>query len=214
MFKFLSGIVIIQLLTIAFVFLLPNTINSVWGWVQILLPTFSIAFIAAFWFNAIALQINQKKINQLQKQFGSDREKIRVNAERSKVKMQEKFVDEREKIRVNAERSKVRMLKKTQESMLEEARKVNSKANFKMGAITAGAVGVGVVLMTIQMLTMGMMILMTTGGILTGYAVRLRQEKTGKLPFSGAKLPFRKKVPEVLEQSIKKIPISKNNPSN
>lgn len=186
MFRFLPGIIIVQLLTISFVLLLPDTLESFWSWLQLLLPTFAIGVMTAFWFDAIAAQINQEKINELQKEF----------------------VHEREKIRVNAERSKVRLLKKNHKQVAEETRQVNAKANFKMGAMTAGAIAVGVVLMTVQLLTMGMMILMTTGGVLTGYAVRARQEKTGKLPFSNMKLPFRKKANEVLEAKpkIKQIP--------
>jgi len=189
MFRFLPGIIIIQLLTIAFVLLLPDTLESPWSWLQLLLPTFAIGVMTAFWFDAIAAQINQEKINDLQN----------------------KFVNEREKIRVNAERSKVRLLKKSQQQVIEETRQVNAKANFKMGAMTAGAIGLGVVLMTVQLLTMGMMVLMTTGGVLTGYAVRARQEKTGKLPFSKFKIPFKKSSNAVIEVSpkITKIPIAK-----
>jgi Flp pilus assembly protein TadB len=170
MFRFLPGIIILQLLTVAFVLLLPDTLESFWSWLQLLLPTFAIAVMTAFWFDAIAAQLNQEKINQLQKEFGNEREKIRVNAERSKV----------------------RLLKQNHKQVAKETRDINAKANFKVGAMTAGAIGVGVVLMTVQLLTMGMMVLMTTGGVLTGYAVRARQEKTGKLPFSKIKLPFKK----------------------
>ena len=186
MFRFLPGIIIIQLLTIAFVLLLPDTLDSLWSWLQLLLPTFALGVMTAFWFDAIAAQINQDKINTLQKEF----------------------VNEREKIRVNAERSKVRLLKQNYKQVIEETRQISAKANFKVGAMTAGAIAVGVVLMTVQLLTMGMMVLMTTGGVLTGYAVRARQERTGKLPFSNMKLPFRKKASASIEAKpkIKQIP--------
>lgn len=194
MFRFLPGIIIIQLLTIAFVLLLPDTLDSFWSWLQLLLPTFALGVMTAFWFDAIAAQINQEKINELQKEF----------------------VNEREKIRVNAERSKVRLLKQNHKQVVEETRQVNAKANFKMGAMTAGAISIGVVLMTVQLLTMGMMVLMTTGGVLTGYAVRARQEKTGKLPFSNIKLPFKKKADATLEAKpkIKQISAKTNISSN
>jgi hypothetical protein len=187
MFKFLPGIIIIQLLTISFVLLLPETLDSPWSWLQLLLPTFAIGVMASFWFDTIATQSNQEKINAMHKEF----------------------VNEREKIRVNAERSKVRLLKQNHKQVVEETRQINAKANFKVGAMTAGAIGVGVVLMTVQLMTMGVMVLMTAGGALTGYAIRARQEKTGKLPFSGAKLPFRKKSNATLEASIpiKQIPL-------
>jgi len=194
MFRFLPGIIIIQLLTIAFVLLLPDTLDSFWSWLQLLLPTFAIGVMTAFWFAAIAAQINQEKINALQKEF----------------------VQAREKIRINAERSKVRLLKKNHQQVAEETRQIHAKANFKMGAMTAGAIAVGVVLMTVQLLTMGIIILMTTGGVLTGYAVRVRQEKTGKLPFSNMKLRFNKKANASLETKpkIKQIPTHTDKPSH
>lgn len=183
MFRFLPGIIVIQALTAAFILLLPEKLDSAWLWLQMLFPIVAIGLLASFWFDSIATQLNRDKVTELQNQF----------------------IAEREKIRVNAERSKVRLLKQNHKQVVEETRNVNAKANFKVGAVSTAAVGVGVFLMTTQLVAMGMMVLMTTGGVLTGYAIRARQEKTGRLPFSQMKLPFKKPTMVTIEKSAKQI---------
>ena len=183
MFKFLPGIIVIQILTAAFILLLPEKLDSAWVWLQVLLPIVAVGLLASFWFDSIATHLNRNKIAELQNQF----------------------IAEREKIRVNAERSKVRLLKQNHKQVVEETRNVNAKANFKVGAISTAAVAVGIFLMTTQLIAMGMMVLMTTGGVLTGYAIRARQERTGSLPFSNMKLPFRKQDMVAIEKPVKVI---------
>lgn len=183
MFRFLPGIIIIQALTASFILLLPETLDSAWVWLQILFPIIAIGLLASFWFDSIATHLNRDKITELQNNF----------------------IAEREKIRVNAERSKVRLLKQNHKQVVEETRNVNAKANFKVGAISTAAVGVGIVLMTTQLIAMGMMILMTTGGVLTGYAIRARQERKGSLPFSNMKLPFKKQEKPLIDKPVKVI---------
>ena len=183
MFKFLPGIIIIQAITVAFVLLLPDRLDSTWAWLQVLFPIIAVGLLASFWFNSISMHLNRDKITELQN----------------------RFIAEREKIRVNAERSKVRLLKQNHKQVIDETRTVNAKANFKVGAVSTAAVGVGVFLMTTQLIAMGMMILMTTGGVLTGYAIRARQETKGNLPFSNVKLPFKKKATSSIEKPVKVI---------
>ena len=186
MFKFLPGIIIIQAITVAFVLLLPEKLDSAWEWLQILFPIVAVGLLASFWFDSIATHINRDKITELQN----------------------KFIMEREKIRVNAERSKVRLLKQNHKQVVEETRNVSAKANFKVGVISTAAAGVGIFLMATQLIAIGITILMTTGGVVTGYAIRARQEKSGVLP--SFKLPFRKSN-DVLEAKVvnKKIEAKK-----
>ena len=184
MFRFLPGIIIIQALTISFVLLLPKNLDSVWVWLQVLLPVLAIGLLASFWFDSIASHLNRDKVAELENEF----------------------VREREKIRVNAERSKVRLLKQNHKQVIDETRNVHAKANFKVGAVSTAAVGVGIFLMATQLIAIGITILMTTGGVLTGYAIRARQESTGRLPFSsGFRLPFSKSNNNQLEKPIKTI---------
>ncbi len=89
----------------------------------------------------------------------------------------EKFAKEREELRVDAEREKLKVVKDTHKQVQKEANKTHAKANFKVGAAVAGAVGVGVLLVVGQMVTLGLLTLTTAGGGLAGYILRARQEK-------------------------------------
>lgn len=87
------------------------------------------------------------------------------------------FAREREEIRVKAEKEKLKVVKDTQKQFTKDTNRANAKANFKVGAAVAGAVGVGALLIVSQMVTLGLLALTTAGGGLAGYLVRSRQEK-------------------------------------
>lgn len=87
------------------------------------------------------------------------------------------FAREREEIRVKAEKEKLKVVKDTQKQFTKDTNRANAKANFKVGAAVAGAVGVGALLVVSQMVTLGLLTLTTAGGGLAGYLVRTRQEK-------------------------------------
>ncbi len=93
------------------------------------------------------------------------------------AKHKDKFAREREEIRVKAEKDKLKVVKDTQKQFTKDTNRANAKANFKVGAAVAGAVGVGALLVVSQMVTLGLLTLTTAGGGLAGYLVRSRQEK-------------------------------------
>lgn len=87
------------------------------------------------------------------------------------------FAREREEIRVKAEKEKLKVVKDTQKQFTKDTNRANAKANFKVGAAVAAAVGVGALLVVSQLVTLGLLTLTTAGGGLAGYLVRSRQEK-------------------------------------
>lgn len=93
------------------------------------------------------------------------------------AKHKDAFAKEREEIRVKAEKEKLKVVKDTQKQFTKDTNRANAKANFKVGAAVAGAVGVGALLVVSQMVTLGLLTLTTAGGGLAGYLVRSRQEK-------------------------------------
>jgi len=154
MYKFFSGILLIQLVTIALFFAatkaeLDNTqLMLTIGLLEIL---FSI--LATFWFSAMARQRHMAEL-----------EKIR-----------EEHAREREKIRVHAERQKSKIINKSQKQLLKETRRAHAAANFKVGAAFAGALAFGGIMLSTQFVTFGLLVLATAGGGLTGYLVRGKQ---------------------------------------
>ena len=89
----------------------------------------------------------------------------------------DKFAKEREKLLVKAEKEKLKVVKDTQKQFNKDTSRANAKANFKVGAAVAGAVGLGAFLMVGQMVTLGLLTLSTAGGGLAGYLVRARQDR-------------------------------------
>ncbi len=158
MYKFLPGLVLLQVISVAVVFLSMNSLNDVYGWLRILVPLGAVTVLVAFWFSAIALDLRKDEI----------------------MKLRENHAKEREKIRVNAERAKQKASKEALNQATQEIRRSTAKANIKMGAAFAGAAAVGGFLLITQFMMLGTLVLTTAGGTLGGYLFRLKQESNKK----------------------------------
>ena len=158
MFRFLIGILLIQLATVALVLLAPDNLQGL-GWLRLLIPIVLMGAFSAFWFNSIA---NHKSKDEVSK-------------------LQESHAKEREKLQLNAERAKTRMMKKTQQEIAREAKITHGKANFKVGATLAGAMGFGALMLLTEMITLGMITMTTAGGALGGYLYRGRKQKKERI---------------------------------
>jgi len=154
MFKFLIGIVVIQITTVALVMLAPEDLQGI-AWLRLLIPLVVVGLFAAFWFSSLATTKSKDELSNLQ----------------------EKHAREREKLQVNAERAKTRMMKKTQQQIAKEGKIAHGKANFKVGATLAGAVGFGALMLLTEMVTLGLMTMTTAGGALGGYLYRGHKER-------------------------------------
>lgn len=152
MIRFLPGILIIQIATVAMVLLAPQDLNGV-AWLRLMIPILVLGFFAAFWFSSIAKHEKRDEIANLQNRHAREREKIQINAERAKT----------------------RLLKKTHQQINRETKIVHGKANFKVGAAFAGLIGMGALMLLTEFLTLGIMTLATAGGALGGYFYRGRK---------------------------------------
>ncbi len=149
--KFLFGIVLAQVATYALILLSPTTLDMA-GILRMAVPLFFIALVIAFWFSSISTQ------------HGKDR-----------------FVSEKEKIRKDAEKDKERVIKEAQRNITTESTKTHAKANFKVGAAFAGALGVGALFVFAQMVTAGLLALAATGGAMGGYYIRSKKAQRERL---------------------------------
>ncbi len=89
------------------------------------------------------------------------------------------FARERERLKVQAERSRHRVLEKTRKAAERQARRAQAGASFKVRASVVGLFGMGLFMMFTQFMTLGVVLLTTGGGALAGYLFRLRQEPGG-----------------------------------
>ncbi len=154
MFRFLSSVILLQVVLAAVVY---GAIASAHPYAPLAVGLF-------IFISAVLFSIWLKSLAELQAKDEIARHK-------------EAFAKEREEIRVKAERDKLKVVKETQKQIKKETGRTNAKANFKVGAAVAGAVGVGALLVVGQMVTLGLLTLTTAGGGLAGYLVRARQER-------------------------------------
>ena len=173
MLRFLFGIIIIQFATVVLVFLAPDNLQGI-GWLRLVIPLLLMGIFAAFWFSSISKNTSKDQVSKLEAKHAADREKLQVNAERAKTNL----------------------VKKTQQQIAKEAKIIHGKANFKVGATLAGAMGFGALMLLTEMLTLGIMTITTAGGALSGYIYRgvkerkqINAELTSKNALSGLKRP-------------------------
>ena len=157
MLKYVPGILLLQIITIALVLIAPADLAN-WDWLRLVIPVLIAGLLTAFWFGSIAARQRKDKINRLKEDHAKERESIRVNAERAKSEL----------------------VKQAQRKTLQEVKRASTRANIKIGLAFAGAAGLGAVLILTQFLTLGWLTLAAAGGALGGYLLRIRQEK-GKL---------------------------------
>ena len=154
MLKFIPGILILQVITIALVLFAPTNLDN-WGLLRLAIPVSIAGFLTAIWFGSIAAHQRKDEISRLKESHAKERETIRLNAERAKTKL----------------------VNKAQRNSQRAMRRSSRQANIKIGLVFAGAVGLGGLLILTQFMSLGLLTLTATGGALGGYMFRIRQEK-------------------------------------
>jgi len=153
MFKYLPGILIIQAATVAMTFAAMKSGDQELLLAVALLATI-IALVTAFWFASIASHAKKDAVARAKEEFSSEREKLRVNAERQKS----------------------RLLKKSHDEIRKETNRAYARTNFKLGAGFVAIIGAGTLMIFSQFLTLGLLTLALGGGALGGYLTRMRHE--------------------------------------
>lgn len=192
MIRFLIGILIVQIATVALVLLAPDELAGV-AWLRLAIPIAIVGFFAAVWLSAMAKQKSKEDISKVEQ------------------KLQMAHAREREKIQINAERAKTRLVKKTQQQISKETKIAHGKANFKVGAALAGVMGLGALMLLTQFLTLGIFMLTTAGGVLGGYLYRGRKDKQDLLAFQNNVKNQAPQIPQETKQAAppKLIPSEK-----
>jgi hypothetical protein len=153
MLKYLPGILIIQIATVAMTLAALKSSDQEL-WLAIALLGSIIGLVTAFWFSSIASNVKKDALAQAKDEFSKEREKLRVNAERQKT----------------------RLVKKSHEQIRKETNRAYAKTNFKLGAGFIGIVGAGTLMIFTQFLTLGLLTMALGGGALGGYLMRTRQD--------------------------------------
>jgi len=157
MLKYLSGILIIQVATVAMTLAVTKSGDHEL-WLAVLLLAFIIGLVTAFWFGSIASHAKKDALAYAKDEFSREREKLRVNAERQKTSL----------------------LRKSHEEIRKETNRAYARSNFKLGAGFIGIVAAGSLMIFSQLVTLGLLTLAVGGGALGGYLMRVRQEAVSR----------------------------------
>ncbi len=145
--KFLLGIILVQFITVTLISISPINLEDTTSLLQLITPLFFMALMVAFWFSSLC--VNSQK----------DREHKMIN----------QFAKEREKLKVKAERDKIKVVKEAQKEIATEVKITHAKANFKIGAAFSGVMGIGALFIFAQLVTAGLLTLTAAGGAMGGY---------------------------------------------
>lgn len=157
MLRFLPGVLLIQAITAALVFALLRSDSVELRWVfGGLVGLFSL--VAALWFGSIAAHRSRDAVSRVEERFARDREKMKLSAEKAKSQA----------------------MLKVHKDAAREVKRAQGKANTMVMAAFAGTIGLGVLMVFSNLLTLGVVTLSASGGALGGYLLRLRQEGRGR----------------------------------
>ncbi len=153
MFRFLPGIIIVEAAMVALVTAFMNASTEA-NWIPMALLVAIVTVLVAFWFGSIADHVKKDALAQAKDDFVRDRENLLVTAEADKRKVVEQ----------------------SHKQLIKETNQVHAKANFKLGAAFVGILSIGAVLLSVELMTIGLLTLTTAGGALAGYVIRARQD--------------------------------------
>ncbi len=155
MHRYLPGLLLVQIITIGLFWLVIEAEPKVML-LQAGVPALVVTLLTALWFASVGKSGAQKAIT-----------KLRLNHAR-----------EREKLQIDAERTKAQVLHRSQKEIRKRERQVNRSASIKVGLAFAGAGAAGVLLLITELFTMGLMTITTSLGGLGGYLLRMRQSRS------------------------------------
>ncbi|MCK5667250.1 MAG: hypothetical protein KAI17_27375, partial [Thiotrichaceae bacterium] len=115
MFKFLPGIILVQIISASLVFIAIHWSLDTQLIITLVVFSLIIARLVTFWFGSIVSHIHHS----------------------SHTKLQEKHAREREKILLNAEREKAKITSKNAQQINKSTKTIIAKANFKVGLAVA-----------------------------------------------------------------------------
>ena len=173
-FRFVIGIFLIQVATVALVLVSPDLQG--FGWLRLAFPLIVIGVFSAFWFQSIAKHKSRDDLSHLKDEYVKEKSKREDSYLAEKATLNDKHLKATAKIQLNAERAKTKIVKQTQQQISREAKITHGKANFKVGATFAAAIGAGALMFLIELFTFGLMTLTTAGGAMGGYLLRAKRE--------------------------------------
>jgi len=165
MLRFLPGLLLVQLVVLALY--LTNAGGSLEALaVRVLLPALVVTLVTALWFGNLSRIASDRRHAELVERHAREREQLKVDA-----------VVQRERVKGDAARERERTLERLHRESRKAERRVDRMANLKVGLAGLSVVGVGVLFLLTELLTLGLLTITTSAGALGGYLLRWRQTR-------------------------------------
>lgn len=176
MFKYLPGIILVQVVTLALLWVnAQSPLEELLA--RVALPAILLSTVTALWFAAISRAETQKahatlldeqqrsQADMLEKHF-QEREKLTRSMERTRADVMQKASSEREEL-----------VRKTHADLIKAERRAHRGANLKVGAAFTLVTVAGVGLLFVQFMTLGLLTITAASGALGGYLLRWKQTR-------------------------------------
>lgn len=187
MFRFLPGIILVQVVTMALLWVnAQSTINELLT--RVGLPALLLSTVTALWFAAISRAETQRAHAVLLEKHFQEREELTRSMERTRADVMQQASSEREKLTRSMERTRAdamqqassereQLVRKTHDDIIKAERRASRSANMKVGAAFTLVTVAGVGLLFIQFMTLGLLTITTASGALGGYLLRWKQTR-------------------------------------
>lgn len=187
MIRYLPGIVLVQLVTLALLWVNRNS-NPIDLITSVALPAILLSVVIALWFSAISRMAAQKSQAKLVESHFQEREKLTRQLERTRSDVMQKASADQAKImqRASADQAKLlerashereQLVRETHQDMIKAERRASRSANMKVGAAFSLVTMAGVGLLFVQFMTLGLLTITAASGALGGYLVRWKQTR-------------------------------------
>ncbi|MFK8082157.1 MAG: hypothetical protein AB8B97_17860 [Granulosicoccus sp.] len=176
MIRYLPGIVLVQLVTLALLWV--NRESSMTELLtSVVLPALLLSVVIALWFSAISRMSAQKTQAALTEKHFEEREKLTRELERTRADVMQKASADQAKIIERASHQREQLVRETHKDMIKAERRASRSANLKVGAAFGLVTMAGVGFLMVQFMTLGLLTITAASGALGGYMIRWKQTR-------------------------------------
>ena len=176
MFRYLPGIVLVQVVTLT---LLWANVGAPLDklLLRVGLPALIISGVTALWLSMIGRMETERRNAKLREQHAIEVTRLNREIERARADVLQQASADKAQLMERAHTERERLVKQTHKELLKRERGINRQANIKIGLAFMGVTAIGVVMLITELLTLGLLTIMTAGGAMGGYLLRWRQTR-------------------------------------
>jgi hypothetical protein len=176
MFRYLPGIVLVQLVTLALFWV--NQTSSVEDLLlRVALPATIISCVTALWLSTLGRMDAERRSAALKEEHASEREQLHREIERTRSDVLQQASADKAKLQERAHVERERLVTETHKQLLQRERSISRRANLKVGLAFMAVTGLGVLMLATNLMTLGLLTITTAGGAMGGYLLRWRQSR-------------------------------------